>query len=154
MDLKEEILGIIGVSMLSLKDKIIENSINAGQKASGNTYNSMRVVKENLSTALLARPYFMGLETGIKPGGGISRDYITDLQKWCENKNVLLGEKNSLRAAWKIAKTKQAKGSLLYRQGGRKDIVTNEVNKFIDELMELMGDSVLELIISKLNLKQ
>ena len=131
MDIKQT----IEYELTSLKQRIIENHIRAGQKASGKTIESMQVVVEQLGDdyvgTLYGRQFFGNLETGNKPWKNqpmrVPRFFHDIIQEWIEAKGLSLN-------AWAVSYKIIHEGTQLYRQGGRDDIFSNEIQKTIDSL--------------------
>lgn len=122
-----------------------------GQYATGRTSRSLEVrvknTPEGANAGIWGRPYAWSLETGSKPasrkGSASSRQqFIRDLYEWCRVRGLPDGavtEEQRLRFAkflkWHINKM----GTQLYRQGGRRDVITPSVEKLERELPTKIG---------------
>lgn len=148
LDVKEELLKIIGLELLDFNKSVANNLDSTGTTKSGYSKNSLSIVKNGLSISSVARSYFTATETGRKDGGGIGKKYISNLQAWVEKVGINWDNKSSLSNAWRIAKKHQKDGSLLYRQRGRKDIFTNEIDKFIKQLIPKLENEMASILIS------
>lgn len=122
----------------ALKQRIIDNHTQAGQRASGETTESLVVsitVDDNgINAILYGREYFGTLETGSKPWTNPYYRKTKDgrmlpspprwfrdiVSEWIDQKGLNL-------SAWLTAGKIMTEGSALYRAGGRKDIYSNEI---------------------------
>lgn len=135
----------------SLKQRIIENHIRAGQVASGKTIESMQVVVDELGTEYIAtlygRPYFGNLETGNSPWKNTPKrvplffhDIIAD---WIQAKGLSLN-------AWAVTYKIIHEGTVLHRYGGRRDIFSNVIpdslNSISDALVAIYDMQITEMI--------
>lgn len=131
-DPRAEIKGILGEELESLRQRIIENHIRAGQKASGKTISSLRVdVNDNQGT-LFGRQAFGVLETGRKPGK-VPKGFYQIIQQWVEDKGIQVENPKSF--AYLVARKIAREGTELHRQGGRADIYSPEIEKTTQEIM-------------------
>lgn len=101
------------------------------RNVTGETANSMRVTvtQENYRYKLMltGKPYFMVVETGRKPTPGVtpSKGMVDNITKWL----AAQGKEESL--AWAISKSINEKGTKLWQQGGRRDIVTEPIERML-----------------------
>jgi hypothetical protein len=108
--------------------QIKENLSSTGTNATGETGNSLRLEVKNEGfkqiLKIYGRPYFMTVETGRKPTPEYkpSIQFVANIKKWMEAK----GKSGS---AYGIAQAIHKKGSKLFREGGRTDIVSNVVGE-------------------------
>lgn len=131
-DPRAEIKGILGEELESLRQRIIENHIRAGQKASGKTISSLRVdVNDNQGT-LFGRQAFGVLETGRKPGK-VPKGFYQIIQQWVKDKGIQVENPKSF--AYLVARKIAREGTELHRQGGRADIYSPEIEKTTQEIM-------------------
>lgn len=131
-DPRAEIKGILGEELESLRQRIIENHIRAGQKASGKTISSLRVdVNDNKGT-LFGRQVFGVLETGRKPGK-VPKGFYQIIQQWVKDKGIQVENPKSF--AYLVARKIAREGTELHRQGGRADIYSPEIEKTTQEIM-------------------
>lgn len=120
-----DILTSQGNSVIS---QIKENLASTGTNATGETGNSLRLEVKNEGfkqiLKIYGRPYFMTVETGRKPTPEYkpSQQFVASIKKWMEAKNVE-------GSAYGIAQAIHKKGSKLFREGGRTDIVSNVVGE-------------------------
>ncbi len=124
-----DLLPILTQTGQSTVQRIRQNLASTGTNASGRTSQSLRFeVSTDGSIArlrILGRPYFMAVETGIKPYPQYtkpSRDFVSEIKDWLRSKGGNQG------AAYAIARSIHQKGTKLWKAGGRKDIVSNVVN--------------------------
>lgn len=124
-----DLIPILTQTGQSTVQRIRQNLASTGTNASGRTSQSLRFeVSADGSIArlrILGRPYFMAVETGIKPYPQYtkpSRDFVNEIREWLRTKGGNQG------AAYAIARSIHQKGTKLWKSGGRKDIVSNVVN--------------------------
>lgn len=124
-----DLISILTQTGQSTVQLIRQNLASTGTNASGRTSQSLRFeVSADGSIArlrILGRPYFMAVETGIKPYPQYtkpSRDFVSEIREWLRTKGGNQG------AAYAIARSIHQKGTKLWKSGGRKDIVSNVVN--------------------------
>lgn len=131
-DPRADIKGILDEELESLRQRIIENHIRAGQKASGKTISSLRVdVNDNQGT-LFGRQAFGVLETGRKPGK-VPKGFYQTIQQWVKDKGIQVENPKSF--AYLVARKIAREGTELHRQGGRADIYSPEIEKTTQEIM-------------------
>jgi hypothetical protein len=131
-DPRAEIKGILGEELESLRQRIIENHIRAGQKASGKTISSLRVDVKDNQGILFGRQAFGVLETGRKPGK-VPKGFYQIIQQWAKDKGIQVENPKSF--AYFVARKIAREGTELHRQGGRVDIYSPEVEKTIQKIM-------------------
>lgn len=148
------IQGIIGEELLSLRDRIINNHIASGQRASGRTIESMTIETTATSGVLFARRAVGTLETGRK-GGVVPKGFNEIIRLWIMDKGIHAApipyvreasskwqpkytpeERGYMSLAGAIAHKIASEGTSLYRQGGRKDIYSNEIMKTLKSLSD------------------
>lgn len=129
-----QIVNILDQEGIQLKNDIRANMGAAGQNATNETAQSLRIEITQEGTKykfkLFGRPFFMTVQTGRKPTPGKkpSREMINRITAWTEARNM------EPEAVWAIATNIQNKGTKLWREGGRKDIVDPAVNDFIESI--------------------
>lgn len=124
-----DLIPILTQTGQSTVQRIRQNLASTGTNASGRTSQSLRFEVSADGTIarlrVLGRPYFMAVETGIKPYPQYtkpSRDFVSEIKDWLRTKGGNQG------AAYAIARSIHQKGTKLWKSGGRKDIVSNVVN--------------------------
>lgn len=111
----------------SIVQQIQRNLASSGENASGQTSRSLRFSVERKGSKdilrIVGRPYFMTVETGRKPTPQYepSRSFVQKIKDWLAAKGLEQGP------AYAIARNIHKKGTKLWRQGGRKDIVSNVI---------------------------
>lgn len=120
-----QILSQYGNSVVA---QIQQNLASTGTNATSKTSRSLHfeVKDEGLTQTLtvLAKPYFMVVETGRKPTPQYtkpSKAFVASIKEWADTKGMG-------KFAYGIALSIHQKGTKLYRDGGRTDIVSNVVN--------------------------
>ena len=148
--MKQETRQIIEKHLTDLKNRIIENHIAAGQKASGKTAESLNIQNpDENSIGLFGRSYFAVLETGRKPGK-VPKGFYSIILKWIEDKRINVEKPKTM--AYFTAKKIASEGTKLFRDGGRSDIYSNEIEKTIRAIETEIGRAAIESITNiKLN---
>lgn len=131
-DPRADIKGILDEELESLRQRIIENHIRAGQKASGKTISSLRVYVNDNQGTLFGRQAFGVLETGRKPGK-VPKGFYQTIQQWVKDKGIQVENPKSF--AYLVARKIAREGTELHRQGGRADIYSPEIEKTTQEIM-------------------
>lgn len=129
--LSQEIRQILLEELEDLRQRIIENMGRADQIVSGKTRDSLQVNVRDLSGVLTGRQAFATLETGSRPWSRPPKrtpKWFADLiGEWIDAKGLDLNQ-------WAVAHTIIHKGSKLYRDGGRADIYSPEIQKTMDRI--------------------
>lgn len=114
--------------------QIKQNLAATGTDATGTTSKSLRYeVKQEGSKIILkviGKPYFMVVETGRKPTPQYTKpsiQFVANIKKWLAVRNA------SEFSAYGIALSIHKRGTKLWQQGGRKDIVSNVVNEGLSQ---------------------
>lgn len=131
-DPRADIKGILDEELESLRQRIIENHIRAGQKASGKTISSLRVYVNDNQGTLFGRQAFGVLETGRKPGK-VPKGFYQTIQQWVKDKGIQVENPKSF--AYLVARKIAREGTELHRQGERADIYSPEIEKTTQEIM-------------------
>ena len=151
---KQDIAQVLTEELSRLAERIKENHRNAGQVASGRTLESITYeVTEDRGT-LFGRFPFGTLETGRK-AGAVPLAFDAIIRQWILDKGISVEpipykrkptkdwqpkytpEERGLRTMASAIATKIRKeGTLLYRQGGRADIYSNEIPDAIKRIEE------------------
>ena len=142
--MKEATRKIIEIQLTDLKNRIIENHLRAGQKASGKTIESLQVKNEDEnSIGLFGRNFFSTLETGRK-AGNVPYNFHLIILQWIKDKGIQVENPETMAhfTAIKIA----FEGTKLYREGGRSDIYSNEIEKTIRAIETEIGRAAIESI--------
>jgi hypothetical protein len=149
---------IIREELESLKERIIANHTDAGQVASGRTRDSLRVEADKSGGALIGRSPFGTLETGRK-GGKVPYNFVDIIAQWIVDKGISYRAMPYVRQAsarWQpkysdpdtrgrmtlagaIAHKIKTEGTLLYREGGRADIYSNEIPTTLRNLKDRLS---------------
>lgn len=121
-------------------NQVKQNLDSTGTTATGESKNSLRYEINEEGTKIVltvfGKPYFSVVETGRKPGGGISSEMIDNITKWVN----VRGKEESM--VWAIAKTIDQKGTKLYREGGRTDIYTDLKESFADKIFMEVTENI------------
>lgn len=135
-----EVLTILNDNTDSFINQIKANLDSTNTTATGETKNSLRYeITEQGARIVLSvfgRPYFAVVETGRKPGGGISSDMIDNITKWVAAR----GKPEDM--VWAIAKDIDNRGTQLFREGGRTDIYTDLKEGYADKIFMEITESL------------
>ena len=130
---------IVQEELDAARKRIIENHIAAGQRTTGKTADSIVVNVASTGSLVVgimdARAYFAALETGTQPWKtphmrqrkdgtlypSAPKWFIDIIREWAEAKGLDI-------SAWGAATKIMTEGSALFRDGGRDDIFTPELN--------------------------
>nr|DAJ84907.1 MAG TPA: hypothetical protein [Caudoviricetes sp.] len=133
MEAKSEALSILEYELNAFKQRVIENHIRAGQKASGRTISSLRVEITSDGGIVWGRKPFATLETGRK-GGKVPRGFYKIIYDWIIDKGLIFEKPKSV--AYLIARKIAREGTQLHRDGGRDDIYSKEIERTTEIIME------------------
>jgi hypothetical protein len=135
-----EIFDIVNSKSIELVNNIRANLGASGQNATLRTSQSLRFELKQEGTGykmqLFGRPFFMTVETGRRPTPDKkpSREMIENIGIWAAARGM------DERAVWAIATKIQRKGTQLWRDGGRTDIVEPAVDTFINDVSTAILD--------------
>lgn len=141
-----EMIKILNHEAGGLVQQIRNNLASSGTNASNKTSESVEYEIDSegqykYRIQILGRPYFMTVETGRKPTPDKkpSREMIENISEWLRAR----GKEQSL--TWAIAMGINKKGTKLWQDGGRKDIVSNAISdtaldKLAQRLLDDFGD--------------
>ena len=132
-DRRKEIKGILNDELGNLRQRIIENHIQAGQKASGRTISSLRVFVDDNHGILFGRQAFGVLETGRGPGK-VPKGFYQVIQQWMEDKGIKVKKPKSF--AYLVARKIAKEGTELHRMGRHEDIYSKDIEKTIQSIMD------------------
>ena len=136
-----EIIKILNDEGIDFANDIRANIGAAGMWATGETGNSVHGVTTQEGTLfrfqLLGREYFMTIQTGRKPTPGKkpSREMLSNIERW------VIARGMDEDAKWAIAVDIQNRGTQLWRDGGRTDIVDPAVDDFINNVSLRLADA-------------
>ena len=135
--LSSEIRQILREELEDLRRRITENMEKADQIVSGKTRDSMQVHVDGNMGVLTGRQAFATLETGSRPWSRkpkrVPKFFADLIGEWIDARDLDLNK-------WAVAHTIIHKGSKLYREGGRADVYSPELQKTIDRI----GDRILD----------
>jgi hypothetical protein len=136
-----EIIKLLNNQGIQLANDIRANIGAAGMWATGETgaslHNNITQTGTLFKFQLLGREYFMTIQTGRKPTPGKkpSREMITNIERWA------IARGKDEESAWAIAVDIQNRGTKLWRDGGRTDIVDPAVDEFINNVSQALADA-------------
>lgn len=129
---KDDAKKVVSEELQALRQKIIDNHLKAGQKASGKTIASLRVEVDADGGTLFGRKAFGTLETGRR-GGRVPKGFYYIIQQWMKDKGIQVEKPKTF--AYFVARKIAREGTQLYRQGGRSDIYSNEIPKTTESVL-------------------
>lgn len=142
----DDILAQAGKSAV---EKIQANLSSTGSNATSETSRSIHYSVENQGNktilTIVAKPYFMVVETGRKPTPDKKpgREMIENIGRWLAAR----GKEESMK--WAVAVKINKEGTELYKKGGRKDIVSNVItDDFIQTIMKEILQHFAEAVMS------
>lgn len=129
MDIEGEIRKALNDCVGDIKRRHIQ----AGQRATGRTMNALEVRMRREADAIVGEiwgmPYTGAWEAGSRParrkGTAASREsMVQNLKEWCKIRGLAVNDEQAQRLAKYLAWYIKRYGSKLYRNGGRRDIIT------------------------------
>lgn len=145
--LSEEIRQILLEELEDLRRRITENMGKADQIVTGRTRDSMQVTVEGNAGVLTGRRAFATLETGSRPWSRkpkrVPKFFADLIGEWIDKKGLDLNK-------WAVAHTIIHQGSKLYREGGRADIYSPELQPTIDRIGARILDQYAVLVTDRL----
>ena len=145
--LSEEIRQILLEELEDLRKRITQNMGKADQIVTGRTRDSMQVTVEGNAGVLTGRRAFATLETGSRPWSRkpkrVPKFFADLIGEWIDKKGLDLNK-------WAVAHTIIHQGSKLYREGGRADIYSPELQPTIDRIGARILDQYAVLVTDRL----
>ena len=145
--LSEEIRQILLEELEDLRKRITENMGKADQIVTGRPRASMQVTVEGNAGVLTGRRAFATLETGSRPWSRkpkrVPKFFADLIGEWIDKKGLDLNK-------WAVAHTIIHQGSKLYREGGRADIDSPELQPTIDRIGARILDQYAVLVTDRL----
>lgn len=138
---------VIGSWLEETKSMIQENLSRTGTNASGETSNSLSVETTEKGGKLTGRSFFRTVETGRRPG---KMPPVSKIKEWLETGKVSFsGSIDS--AAWAISTAIAKRGTKLFRDGGREDIIQPAISvQRIDKLTKAIADSYTDQVVARI----
>ena len=133
----EEVKGILLDEMSLLAGRVISNIIRNKQNATGSLIKSIRVESTETTGSLFAYDYLPNLESGTLPGTYVTSEIIN---RWANAKGFWSGYN---QRASTISRRIMNSGSLLFRNGGRKDVYTNEIPLTVQNLENRISGAII-----------
>lgn len=148
---------VVVSELTALKDRIAANIMSSGENASGRTIESLEVVEDGHSFRLLGRLAFGTLETGRKAGKvpatindiikqwaidkGIKADPIPYIRKPSEKwqPKYTPQQRGDMSMVGAIVHKIKTEGTRLYRDGGRNDIYSPQIDETINTIQERLA---------------
>lgn len=130
---KDKALEVVRSELDVLRLRIIENHLRVGQKASGKTIASLHIELSENGGILWGRQAFDVLESGRK-GGKVPKGFYQIIQQWVKNKGIQVD--NPKTFSYFVARKIAREGTQLYRNSGRDDIYSKEIEHTTKVIME------------------
>lgn len=142
-----QIINIVQNNGIQWTNDVRANMGAAGINATLKTANSLRIEVKQEGTKVImtafGRPFFNTIRTGRKPTPDKkpSRDMISNIAEWVAARGI------DESAVWAIATSIQKKGTALWREGGRTDIIepaTDDlINSTAQDLLDAKADEMI-----------
>lgn len=145
-----QIIDIVQNNGIQLTNDIRANMGQAGLNATLKTANSLRIETKQagskVTMTLFGRPFFNTVRTGRRPTPDKkpSRDMIANITEWVNARGI------DESAVWAIATNIQKKGTKLWQEGGRTDIVEPAIDDFVNQTAQDLLDAKADDLILKL----
>lgn len=141
--------------LLQIEKEIIQNTIQAGQVATGKTIQSFEVAVTDERGVLLAAPYVMVLEDGRGPtrrsGKGPGTTLQQKIEEWMKAKGIVPKDISQSSLAYIIARKIHNEGTRLYRRGGKSGVISNVITEQrIDSFMVVYADKFAQSVRSEI----
>lgn len=158
------LMAVLSEELGRLRSRIAANIQDAGQNTTGATIASMKTTVEKdafgFTGRLTGRPFFGALETGSRPWRvqylkrkkdgstypAAPKFFIDIIRDWMDAKGVA-------GSPFLVATKIMTQGSKLYREGGREDIYTNEIDETTARLQDRFAGVFQFIVTQKLSLK-
>ena len=128
---------LVAKELETLKLDIINRHIQAGQRVTGKTINSLRVVEKEQGGELWGAEYIGVLEKGRK-GGKVPYDFKAILVKWAQAKGITFGSQSELDSfAYHLAEKIKREGTKAFHQNV--DIFSTPIKEFTERLTKELG---------------
>ena len=143
-----DIEGEIRKALTDCVGDIKRRHVQAGQRATGRTMNALEVRMRREADAIVGEiwgmPYTGAWETGSRParrkGTAASREsMVQNLKEWCKIRGLAVDDKQAERLAKYLAWYIKRYGSKLYRNGGRRDIITPAIEATKQTVEQQLG---------------
>ena len=145
-----QIIDIVRNQGIQLTNDIRANMGALGINKTLKTANSLRIETKQegskVRMTLFGRPFFNTVRTGRRPTPDKkpSRDMITNITEWVEARGI------DEKAVWAIATNIQKKGTKLWQEGGRTDIVEPAIDDFVNNVSQDLLDAKADDLILKI----
>lgn len=143
-----DIEGEIRKALTDCVGDIKRRHVQARQRATGRTMNALEVRMRREADAIVGEiwgmPYTGAWETGSRParrkGTAASREsMVQNLKEWCKIRGLAVDDKQAERLAKYLAWYIKRYGSKLYRNGGRRDIITPAIEATKQTVEQQLG---------------
>lgn len=131
-----ELFNVVQSEGIDLINDVRINLGRTGTNATNKTSQSLRVQinqeGSKIKMQLYGRPFFMTVQTGRKPTPGKkpSREMVDNIREWMNARGMDESQ------AWAVATNINNKGTKLWREGGREDILDPAVDQFVNDVSQ------------------
>lgn len=139
-----ELFNVVQSEGIDLINDVRINLGRTGTNATNKTSQSLRVQinqeGSKIKMQLYGRPFFMTVQTGRKPTPDKkpSREMVDNIREWMDARGM------DETKAWAVATNINKKGTKLWRQGGREDILDPAVDQFVNDVSQELLDAEAE----------
>ena len=140
-DIEYDASSIVSEELNALCERIANNIIAANANVTGETIASIQPEVQSDGSEVIGRvygrPYFAALETGSKPWSvqylRPPKFFVDIIREWIDHRGLDL-------SAGAVAYTIMRDGSLLYRDGGRTNIYSQEIPTTLNNIERRLAD--------------
>lgn len=139
-----ELFNVVQSEGIDLINDVRINLGRTGTNATNKTSQSLRVQinqeGSKIKMQLYGRPFFMTVQTGRKPTPDKkpSREMVDNIREWMDARGM------DETKAWAVATNINKRGTKLWRQGGREDILDPAVDQFVNDVSQELLDAEAE----------
>ena len=139
-----ELFNVVQSEGIDLVNDVRINLGRTGTNATNKTSQSLRVQinqeGSKIKMQLYGRPFFMTVQTGRKPTPDKkpSREMVDNIREWMDARGM------DETKAWAVATNINKRGTKLWRQGGREDILDPAVDQFVNDVSQELLDAEAE----------
>lgn len=130
--------------------KTVQDNLNEkGVSKSGRTAKSFHHLATEYSLTVWGRKDFHNVEKGVSPKEALSieeKQFRGSLYRWAEYLPIEFETKTDrYMFAWNVSNKLRDIGSLLFREGGRTDIYTQEMPKLIERIKNAAAEKIMKI---------
>lgn len=146
----EDFKDILSSEGQKFSENVRKNINSKGITKSGKTVASIHEETPDGKTLIVwGREDFQNIETGTSPQQAQTKNatkFRANIYEWSKYLPITFkNDKQRYFFAWRVTDKIYQFGTKLYREGGRKDIYTNEIQPLLDSISESTGRKIKEL---------